>query len=101
MTTPGAKQAARAGRGSLLLDTLNDERFSVVEPFEVTWYEEGDSVVAVCSDTEDAGCGGSLSEAVVDLQEAMVEVYLALDEQRDNLAPHMRRIYDAFGRNVG
>ena len=87
-------------RGTILVDTLDDPRFRLTEPFEAAWYEDGDDVVAIWEGTAAAGVGSTLAEAVRDLQAAVAEDYLALAEYDGRQAPDLQATLDAYRGKV-
>ena len=77
-----------------VLDTVNDSRFHVVEPIHVRLYVGKDGwVVAGAPDEFNYwyGEGKSIEEAISDLQAALIELYLDLDEdaKEDRLGTYL------------
>ncbi len=78
------------------LATLADGRFRVLAPFDVSFLTEGDSIVAEATEINEFGFGSTYSEAIRDLQVAIVEISLALREDQDNLGAGMLKVWETL-----
>lgn len=83
-----------------LLATLADGRFRVIVPFDVSFLMEGDSIVAEATEINEFGFGPTHSEAVRDLQAALVELYLTLRDDQGNLGPDLQSVWEALQGKV-
>ena len=100
MTVPEPQTQEPEMRGPIRLDSVDDERFAIVEPFEVSWYEEMGHVITWIEEIEEWGCGLTLDESLRDLQRSVVEAYDDLHRERHNLGAGMDRIYDVLRRKM-
>src|SRR5690348_5706867 len=64
----------------LKLGTLSDWRLRVIVPIAVELRREDGSVVAFAPEFDEFGYGANSSEAVVDLQQTITELYFSLVE---------------------
>lgn len=77
----------------VLLGTLRDGRLRVQSPITVKIAEENQHVIAEATELDEFGFGTNLSEALRDLQRAIVELYLTLEEGKDRLSPDLQRVW--------
>ena len=78
------------------LATLADGRFRVFAPFDVSFLADGDSIVAEATEINEFGFGSTHSEAVRDLQAAIVELGLSLRDDRDHLGPDLLTVWNTL-----
>ncbi len=78
---------------ALQLGTLRDPALRVIEPFSVSFATEGEDVRACAEEIDEFGFGASHSEALVDLQHTIAELYLTLEEDQDRLGPDLARVW--------
>lgn len=76
----------------ILLGTLWDGRLRVQSPITVKITKENQHVIAEAAELDEFGFGANLSEALRDLQRAIVELYLTLEEGKDRLSPDLQRV---------
>lgn len=76
----------------ILLGTLWDGRLRVQSPITVKITKENQHVIAEATELDEFGFGANLSEALRDLQRAIVELYLTLEEGKDRLSPDLQRV---------
>ena len=79
-----------------LLATLADGRFRILAPFHVIFMAEGDSIVAEATEINEFGFGLTYSEAIRDLQAAIVELCLSLRDDQGNLGPDLLTVWDTL-----
>jgi hypothetical protein len=65
----------------------------VQSPITVTFTKEDQHVIAEATELDEVGFGANLSEALRDLQRAIVELYLTLEEGKDRLSPDLQRVW--------
>ena len=82
------------------LGGLRDGRLRVVEPIEVVQMMEGGKYVVEATDLNEFGFGDNLSEAIVDLQAAIAELYLALEADQKRLGPDLAAVWGILSRKV-
>jgi hypothetical protein len=76
----------------VLLGTLADGRLRVKEPIVVKCMREDDNIVAEAAGVNEFGFGQNVSEAIRDLQAAIVELYFTLETEQDRLGPDLQRV---------
>lgn len=77
----------------IFLGTLRDRRLRVQSPIAVRTTKENQHVIAEATELDEFGFGANLSEALRDLQRAIVELYLTLEEGKDRLSPDLQRVW--------
>ena len=82
------------------LGSLRDGRLRVVEPIEVVQMMEGGKYVVEATDLNEFGFGDNLSGAIVDLQAAIAELYLALEADQKRLGPDLAAVWGILSRKV-
>lgn len=82
------------------LATLADGRFRVIAPLDVSFLVEDDSIVAEATEISEFGFGSIHSEAVRDLQAAIVELYLTLRDDQDRLGPDLMSVWETLQDKV-
>ena len=87
-------------RSTFRLGNLSDGRFRVVQPFDVGFLLEGDSLVAEAAEINEFGFGSTYSEAIRDLQATIVELYVTLREDQANLGPDIQQVWDTLNGKV-
>lgn len=78
------------------LGFLRDGRLRVKAAIPVVITRKGDSVTVDVKDLNVYGQGRNLSEALIDLQHAVVELYFAVKQDRDNLGKGMMAIWSVL-----
>ena len=78
----------------VLLGSLRDGRLRVQTPIVVKCSKENEHFVAEAVEFDEFGFGKSLSEALKDLQGAIVELYFALEREADRLGPDLQRVWE-------
>ena len=87
-------------RSTFRLGSLSDGRFRVVQPFDVDFLLDGDSLVAEAAEINEFGFGSTYSEAIRDLQATIVELYLTLRDDQTNLGPDIQQVWDTLNDKV-
>lgn len=72
-----------------LIATLGDRRLRVVEPFGVAITRENLDFIATALEIDEFGFGETRQEAIRDLQQAIVELYLSLKRNEERLGPDL------------
>lgn len=85
---------------TMLLGALRDPRLRLIAPLIITFECENDDIVAYCEELEEFGFGKHLTEAIEDLQAAIVEVYFALKEEKDKLGPDLSALLDTYHKKI-
>ncbi len=68
----------------------------MLAPFDVSFLTEGDSIVAEVTEINEFGFGSTYSEAIRDLQVAIVELSLTLREDQDNLGADLLKVWETL-----
>lgn len=76
----------------ILLGSLRDGRLRVQSPITVKLTKEDQHVIAEATELNEFGFGTNLSEALRDLQRAIVELYFTLEAEQDRLGPDLQKI---------
>lgn len=85
----------------ILLGSLRDGRLRVKAPIVVRFTKENEDVIAEAPDLNEFGFAKNPSEALIDLQAAIAELYFTLERERDRLGPDLQRVWAALqGRIV-
>lgn len=82
------------------LGTLRNGRLRVVQPFRVRFSSEGSHVIAEAPEADEFGFGTNGSEALADLQRAIVALYLSLEEDQQRLGPDLQRVWQTMRRKI-
>ena len=86
--------------GTLALDSLLDGRLRVVEPISVVQMVEEGACIVEAKELNEFGFGDSFSEAIRDLQEAIAELYLTLEDEQERLGPDLASVWAVLSRKV-
>lgn len=84
----------------IFLGTLRDGRLRVQSPITVKIAKENQHVIAEATELDEFGFGANLSEALRNLQRAIAELYLTLEEGKDRLGPDLQRVWTALQAKV-
>ncbi len=85
---------------NILLGTLRDGRIRVITPIKVNFTREGKHVIAEAVELDEFGFGDNTSEAIVNLQRAITELYFNLDKERSRLGIDLKRIWDILQEKI-
>ncbi len=83
-----------------LLGTLRDGRLRVRSPISVNLTTENDDFVAEADELDEFGFGKNPSEAIADLQKAIVELYFTLEMEAARLGPDLVSVRGALRSKV-
>lgn len=84
----------------MLLGTLGDARLRLSAPIRVKMDVEGSQYVAEATEFSEFGFGASRSEAIRDLQRALVELYFTLDQEQDHLGSDLAKVWESLKSQV-
>ena len=82
------------------LGNLRDRRLRVIETIEVKQMTEGNQYVVEATELNEFGFGDNLSEAIRDIQAAIVELYLTLESEQKRLGPDLAKVWGILSRKV-
>jgi hypothetical protein len=77
----------------ILLGSLRDGRLRVKWPIKVKFTREDKHFIAEAEELNEFGFGENPSEALYDLQRAIVELYFTLDNERERLGQDLKNIW--------
>jgi len=77
----------------ILLGSLRDGRLRVRSPIKVEFTAEGEHIIAEAVDFNEFGFGNNTSEALIDLQRAVAELYLTLEKEQDRLGKDLQGVW--------
>ena len=100
MTQVGKQTATSAIPAEFALERLDDKRLSVVEPLAVRSTTEAGQVVLEAPEINEFGYGGTLSEAIADLQAAIAELYFTLDADKERLGTDLQTVHATLVRKL-
>lgn len=83
-----------------LLGSLRDGRLRVVEPILVSRTTENDEIVLEGRELNEFGFGTTVSEAIVDLQTAIAELYFTLDAEQERLGSDLAAVRETLIRKI-
>lgn len=76
-----------------LLGSLRDGRLRVHSPIKVRFATEGKHIIAEAVELNEFGFGENPSAALIDLQRAIAELYLTLEEEHDHLGKDLQNVW--------
>lgn len=77
----------------ILLGSLRDPRLRVRAALPVKFTKEDQHIIAEAVGLDEFGFGKNTSEALADLQRAVVELYLTLEQEQNRLGPDLQRTW--------
>ena len=84
----------------ILLGTLRDGRLRVISPIRVKVIREGDHFILEAIELNEFGFGDNLSEATVDLQHTIAELYLTLVADEEHLGSELHETLESLKRII-
>lgn len=82
------------------LGALRDGRLRVISPISVNLSTEGQHVIAEAVELNEFGFGENPSEAIMDLQHTIAELYFSLEEERDRLGTDLQQVLDRLQQKI-
>ena len=86
--------------GQVLLGSLRDGRLRVYSPIRVKFTHEGQHVIAEAVELNEFGFGRNVSEAITDLQHAIVELYFTLEKEQDRLGRDLENVWSELQKLI-
>ncbi len=77
----------------IFLGSLRDGRLRVHAPIRVKLAKEDQHIIAEAIEFNEFGFGANLSEALHDLQRAIVELYFTLEQDQHRLGPELEQVW--------
>ena len=84
---------AKALPATVMLGFLRDGRLRVRAAIEVAILEADGQIIAEAEELNEFGSGDNLTEAIIDLQHAIAELYFSLEEDKDRLGPGLEKVW--------
>lgn len=84
----------------VLVGSLRDGRLRVLSPFSVRFSSEGSSIIAEATEFNEFGFGENWSEALLDLQYAIVELYFSLEGGQDRLGSDLQNVWSVLQQKI-
>ena len=86
--------------GEILLGSLPDGRLRVNSPVRVRFTSEDHHIIAEAVEFNEFGFGENASEALIDLQHAIVELYFTLEEEQGRLGNDLQNLWANLQRQI-
>lgn len=90
----GPKIERMGTRRPILLYSLRHPQLKLKEPLAVLLEDDGEQIIAYSYDLETFGYGDTEGEALDDLRQTVVDLYLSLKDNQDCLGPLPAKIWD-------
>jgi len=84
----------------VLLGTVRDGRLRVQSPITVKFTQEGQNIIAEGVEFNEFGFGENPSEALVDLQHAIAELYFTLEKEHYRLGRDLQRVWAKLQKKI-
>ncbi|MDP2952816.1 MAG: hypothetical protein Q8O76_05830 [Chloroflexota bacterium] len=84
----------------LLLGSLRDGRLRVCSPITVKLMTEGEHIIAEAAELNEFGFGKNPSEALIDLQRAIAELYFTLEREQRHLGPDLQGVWATLQQKI-
>ena len=82
------------------LGALRDGRLRIVSPIPVHVMVENEQLIFESEGFEEFGFGNTFSEAIIDLQHAIAELYFTLEEEQNRLGPDLERVWSILQQKI-
>ena len=86
--------------GQMLLGSLRDGRLRVYSPIRVKFTHEGQHVIAEAVELNEFGFGRNVSEAITELQHAIVELYFTLEKEQGRLGGDLQNVWSKLQKLI-
>ena len=83
-----------------LLGSLRDGRLRVHSPMKVRFATEGKHNIAEAVEFNEFGFGENTSEALIDLQRAIAELYLTLEKEQNRLGTDLQGVWTILQEKI-
>lgn len=77
----------------LILGNLNHPTLRLRHPLELLIEREDQWIVAAYPELDEFGYGAHLTEAVEDFRQSLIELYLTLKAEQDQLGPDLQKVW--------
>ena len=96
----GGLMSTAAVPDQVFLGSLRDGRLRVREGIPVKLTTEGEHIIAEAIEFDEFGFGRTLSEALVDLQRALAELYFTLEHEQQRLGPDLQQVWAKLQQKI-
>ena len=86
--------------GEALLGSLRDGRLRVHSPIKVKFTKEGEHIIAEAVELDEFGFGENTSEALIDLQRVIAELYLTLEKEQNRLGKDLQGVWTILQEKI-
>lgn len=83
-----------------LVGSLGDGRFRVRSPIHIKFAREGRQFIAEAVEFNEFGFGANRSEALRDLQQAIVELYFTLEREQGRLGADLQKVWETLQEKI-
>jgi len=83
-----------------LLGFVRDGRLLVYSPIRVKFTQEGQHIIAEAVEFNEFGFGENESEALTDLQRAIVELYFTLEKEQERLGSDLQNVWGKLQKMI-
>ena len=87
-------------RKQIFIYSLHHPQFKLKEPLPVLLEFDDEQTIAYCHDLEVFGYGDTEGEALADLRETIVDLYLELSENCQKLGPFPQKVWCHFSQII-
>jgi hypothetical protein len=94
------KLEARPLPDHFYVGALRDGRLRVVAPISVHLMVENEHIILESEELDEFGFGNTLSEAIIDLQRAIAELYFTLEEEQNQLGPDLEQVWSILQQKI-
>ena len=84
----------------LSLESLPDNGLILLQPIPYLLSAEDGQIIAEAEELNEFGCGDTPAEAIADLQQTILELYRALEQDRDRLGPDLQAVWEVLQGKV-
>ena len=100
MTLPNAPAAPLTLHAQLSLDSLPDSNIALLQPIPYLLLAEDGQIIAEAAELNEFGCGDTPAAAIADLQQTILELYRALEQDQDRLGPDLQSVWQTLQSKV-
>jgi len=83
-----------------LLGFVRDGRLRVYSPIRVKFTQEGQHIIAEAVEFNEFGFGENVSEALTDVQHAIVELYFTLEKEQERLGGDLQNVWGKLQKMI-
>jgi hypothetical protein len=84
----------------ILLGHLLDGRLKVISPIKVVISQENEHIIAEAVEVNEFGFGNNFSEALIDLQHALAELYYTLGSENERLGSDLLNVWQTLQNKI-